>query len=102
MRAARPNVVKTAGKSVAAKTPRTPAAQVKTQRSIAKIGMAGSMGALFVSGFFKFHGSKPLHIYSGFGLLAFSLWHHFLNQPKSKSKTWSYPADRANFTSRFS
>ncbi len=87
MRAARPIIVKTARKSVAAKTPRTPATQLKTQKSIAKIGMAGSLGALFVSGFFKFHGSKQVHIYSGFGLLAFSLWHHFLNQPKSKSKT---------------
>jgi hypothetical protein len=67
-------------------TPPTSASQLKTQKSIAKIGMSGSLGALFVSGFLKFHGAKQLHIYSGFGLLAFSLWHHFLNQPKSKKR----------------
>jgi len=53
---------------------------------VAKIGMAGSLGALFVSGFLKFQGARSLHIYSGFGLLTFTMWHHFLNQPKSKSK----------------
>ena len=87
MCAARQNLVINTRKSVLAKTPRTSATQLKTQKSIAKIGMSGSLGALFVSGFFKFHGAKQLHIYSGFGLLAFSLWHHFLNQPKPKSKT---------------
>jgi hypothetical protein len=50
------------------------------------MGMTGSMGALVISGFLKFQGAKSLHIYSGFGLLAFTLWHHFLNQPRSKSE----------------
>ncbi len=60
--------------------------QLRTQKSIAKIGMAGSLGSLFVSGFFKFQGAQKLHIYSGFGLLAFSVWHHLLNQPKTKRR----------------
>ncbi|MDJ0876461.1 MAG: hypothetical protein QNJ02_14410 [Desulfobacterales bacterium] len=87
MRAASMKFDQNARKSVVAKTRQTSATQLKTRKSIAKIGMSGSLGALFVSGFFKFHGAKQLHIYSGFGLLAFSLWHHFLNQPKPKSKT---------------
>ena len=60
--------------------------QLRTQKSIAKIGMAGSLGSLFVSGFFKFKGAQKLHIYSGFGLLAFGVWHHLLNQPKTKRR----------------
>ena len=87
MRAERINLVKNTPKSIGTETPRTSATLLNTQKSIAKIGMSGSLGALFVSGFFKFHGAKQLHIYSGFGLLAFSLWHHFLNQPKTKSRT---------------
>ena len=86
MRAERLNLVKNTRKSIGAQTPRTSATQLKTQKSIAKIGMSGSLGALLVSGFFKFHGAKQLHIYAGFGLLAFSLWHHFLNQPKTRSR----------------
>ena len=66
---------------------REPKPILKGQKTLAKMGMAGSLGALFVSGFLKFKGAKSVHIYSGFGLLAFSLWHHFLNQPKPKSKT---------------
>ncbi len=86
MSAAIKKLDKNARQPIAAKSTRTTVAQLKAQKSIAKIGMTGSLGALFVSGFFKFHGAKQLHIYSGFGLLAFSLWHHFLNQPKPKSK----------------
>ncbi len=86
MSAARIKLDKDARESIGAKSPQTSADQRRAQKSIAKLGMTGSLGALFVSGFFKFHGAKQLHIYSGFGLLAFSLWHHFLNQPKPKSK----------------
>jgi len=58
---------------------------LKEQRAVAKIGMAGSLGALVVSGFFKFQGAKSIHIYSGFGLLAFTVWHHLTNQSRLKS-----------------
>ncbi len=61
--------------------------RLRTQKSMAKIGMAGSLGTLFVSGFFKFHGAKQLHIYSGLGLLAFTLWHHVLNQPRKRPRS---------------
>ncbi len=94
MRAASVNLDRNTRNPIGSKIPRTSVAQLKTQKSIAKIGMTGSLGALFFSGFFKFHGAKQLHIYSGFGLLAFSLWHHFLNQPRPKSKTSSYQAAR--------
>ncbi len=87
MSAARINLDKNTGNHIGQKIPRTSAAQLKAQKSIAKIGMTGSLGALFVSGFFKFHGARQLHIYSGFGLLAFSLWHHYLNQPRPKPRT---------------
>jgi hypothetical protein len=59
---------------------------LKGQKTLAKIGMTGSLGALFVSGFLKFKGAKSVHIYSGFGLLAFAVWHHILNQPKARFK----------------
>lgn len=68
------------------KNHRAPIITSRAQKAVAKTGMAGSMGTLFVSGFFKFQGAKSLHIYAGFGLLAFTLWHHFLNQPQSRPK----------------
>jgi hypothetical protein len=73
-------------KSVRVKDPRRPIITPKAQRAVAKTGMAGSLGTLFVSGFFKFQGAKTLHIYSGFGLLAFTVWHHFLNQPPQRPR----------------
>ncbi len=65
---------------------RNPISTRKMQKTAAKLGMAGSLGALFVSGFVKFKGAKSLHLYSGFGLLAFTIWHHLLNQPKKRLK----------------
>jgi hypothetical protein len=62
-----------------------PVTALRKRKAAAKMGMTGSMGALVISGFFKFQGAKSLHIYSGFGLLAFMLWHHWLNQPRSTS-----------------
>ena len=65
---------------------RKPKTALKGQKTVAKVGMTGSLGALLVSGFLKFNGAKSVHIYSGFGLLAFTVWHHFLNQPDIKPK----------------
>ncbi|MDJ0668487.1 MAG: hypothetical protein QNJ61_14465 [Desulfobacterales bacterium] len=65
---------------------RTPKAASRGRKAAAKLGMTGSLGALFVSGFFKFKGAKSLHVYSGFGLLAFTVWHHYLNRPKRRLK----------------
>ena len=94
MNIARLNRVEGTGEPVRANPLPRSATPLKTQRAAAKMGMAGSLGALFVSGFFKFHGAKQLHIYSGFGLLAFSVWHHFLNQPKPKPMISSPRSDR--------
>lgn len=87
MRTTRQNLSQNKRNPVATATHRTPGPrQLRTQKAIAKIGMAGSLGSLFVSGFFKFQGAQKLHIYSGFGLLAFSVWHHLLNQPQTKRR----------------
>ena len=87
MRTTRRNLSQNMGHPVATAAHRTPGPrQLRTQKSIAKIGMAGALGSLFVSGFFKFRGAPKLHIYAGFGLLAFSVWHHLLNQPKTKRR----------------
>ncbi|MEJ2640647.1 MAG: hypothetical protein P8010_13820 [Desulfosarcinaceae bacterium] len=64
---------------------RKPASALRKRKAAAKMGMTGSMGALVISGLFKFQGAKSLHLYSGLGLLAFAFWHHLLNQPRSKS-----------------
>jgi uncharacterized membrane protein len=58
---------------------------LKEQRVAAKMGMAVSLGALIASGFFKFQGARSIHIYSGFGLLAFTVWHHRINRSRLKS-----------------
>jgi hypothetical protein len=60
---------------------RKPASALRKRKAVAKMGMTGTMGALVLSGFIKFQGAKSLHIYSGFGLLAFTWWHHLLNHP---------------------
>ena len=65
---------------------RAPAPASKGRKAVAKLGMTGSLSALFISGFFKFKGAKALHIYSGFGLLAFTVWHHGLSRPKRRLK----------------
>ena len=65
---------------------RAPRPALKGRKAVAQIGMTGSLGALFVSGFFKFKGAKLLHVYSGFGLLAFTVWHHCLNRTQRRLK----------------
>lgn len=55
------------------------------QREIAKAGMVSSLGTLFVTGFFRFKGAGLLHIWAGWALLGFSIWHHLLSTPKSKA-----------------
>ena len=61
-----------------------PALNLKEHRAVAKMGMVSSFGALIASGFFKFQGAKTIHIYSGVGLLAFTVWHHLINTSKLK------------------
>ena len=53
-------------------------------RTIPKVGMIGSLGALIVSGLMHFKGAKSLHVWSGFALVGFSMWHHMQNRPRTK------------------
>jgi thiosulfate reductase cytochrome b subunit len=54
------------------------------QRTVAKAGMAGSMAALFVTGFYKSRGARMLHPWFGWALLGFSIWHHLVSKPAAK------------------
>ena len=57
------------------------------QREFAKAGMVSSLGTLFLTGFIRFRGSGMLHTWAGWALLGFSIWHHFLSTPKSKTSS---------------
>ncbi len=58
------------------------------KRSLAKWGMAASMGTLVVTGLMETKkgptGQKlrSLHLWSGMALVGFSLWHYTLYRPK--------------------
>lgn len=54
-------------------------------RSIAKIGMALSMGTLVYTGF-RGKESAAAHITAGLALVGFSFWHYRLYQPSSRNK----------------
>lgn len=60
---------------------------LKTKRSIAKSGMVASLATLTVTGAAEAFGgqvprtSKTLHVWSGFALVGFSLWHYMLYKP---------------------
>jgi hypothetical protein len=53
------------------------------KRSLAKIGMALSLGALVYTGF-RGQESRTLHITSGLALVGFSFWHYSLYQPQKR------------------
>jgi len=53
------------------------------KRSIAKAGMALSMGSLVYTGL-RGEDSKTLHIVSGLALIGFSFWHYTLYQHRPK------------------
>ncbi|QTA86992.1 hypothetical protein [Desulfonema magnum] len=53
------------------------------KRSIAKVGMALSMGTLVYTGF-RGQENRTLHIVSGLALVGFSYWHYSLYQPKRR------------------
>jgi hypothetical protein len=60
------------------------ALDLSDQRKMAKAGMAGSLGALFATGFFRFKGARMLHPWFGWALLGFSIWHHLVSKPSAK------------------
>lgn len=55
--------------------------QRQRQRSVAKIGMTLSMGALVATGLMRGRGARTLHVWSGVALIGFSVWHHALYRP---------------------
>jgi hypothetical protein len=57
---------------------------LKEQREFAKLGMVGSLGGLFITGFVRGKGARMLHPWLGWVFLGFSLWHHIVSKPQSK------------------
>jgi len=56
-----------------------------TKRTLAKVGMATSLGLLVTTGLLETGRSEPLkrlHLWSGFALVGFSYWHYSLYNRK--------------------
>ncbi|PIE74569.1 MAG: hypothetical protein CSA18_04270 [Deltaproteobacteria bacterium] len=60
-------------------------AELTTKRTVAKYGMAVSMGTLVASGFIDSRNARKVHILAGVSLVGFSLWHYSL-YPSEKIK----------------
>jgi hypothetical protein len=54
------------------------------QKQLAKAGMVGSLGGLFVTGFIRSKSVRMLHPWLGWALLGFSIWHQIVSKPKKK------------------
>lgn len=54
------------------------------KRTIAKYGMALSMGVLVTTGLMDSKKSRALHLVSGASLIGFSVWHYSLYPSKKK------------------
>lgn len=54
------------------------------KRTIAKYGMAISMGSLVATGLMESDKAKIIHAASGAGLIGFSIWHYNLYSTKKK------------------
>jgi hypothetical protein len=67
--------------------PPTPTAMsTKTKRTVAKAGMAASLGVLVATGLMETNNTptlKKVHMWSGFALVGFSYWHYSLYNKKS-------------------
>ncbi len=59
---------------------------LETQRELAKLGMAASLGtAVLTTPFLKRNkGLRKVHTGAGMLLVGFSLWHHWLYQPQQR------------------
>jgi hypothetical protein len=57
---------------------------VESKRSVAKIGMTLSLGALITTGLMRGQGAKILHIWSGVALIGFSAWHYHLYRHENR------------------
>jgi len=58
--------------------------RLKNSRSMAKIGMTLSLGALIATGLMRGRGARILHVWSGVALVGFSFWHHRLYLPANR------------------
>jgi hypothetical protein len=54
------------------------------KRTVAKTGMALSMGSLVATGMMRGPRARALHIWSGLALVGFSFWHHALYHPQNR------------------
>lgn len=62
-----------------------PEISIKTKRTMAKAGMATSLGTLVATGLMetgKTETLKKIHLWSGFALVGFSYWHYSLYNKK--------------------
>ena len=62
-----------------------PEVTTKTKRTLAKAGMAVSLGTLVATGLMetsKTETLKKVHLWSGFALVGFSYWHYSLYNKK--------------------
>lgn len=62
---------------------------MQTKRSLAKAGMAASLGTLVATGLLETTKSpllRRVHLWSGFTLVGFSYWHYTLYQSKGGAK----------------
>lgn len=60
----------------------------KTKRTLAKAGMAASLGTLVATGLMETNrteGLKKVHLWSGFALVGFSYWHYSLYNTTKKT-----------------
>ena len=58
----------------------------KNKRTLAKAGMAASLGTLVATGLMETNKTetlKKIHLWSGFALVGFSYWHYSLYSKKS-------------------
>ncbi|XPV75056.1 MAG: hypothetical protein ACNI27_10475 [Desulfovibrio sp.] len=68
------------------KTKKTSLLTSKNKRTMAKAGMAASLGTLVATGLLETNRSenlKRMHLWSGFALVGFSYWHYSLYQKSS-------------------
>ena len=56
--------------------------RLKEKQEFAKLGMMTSLAGLILTGLdMRGRQAKKLHVWSGVGLIGFSIWHHLLYQP---------------------
>jgi hypothetical protein len=54
------------------------------KRQYAKLGMVGSPGGLFETGYLRIKSARMLHPLLGWAFLGFAVWHHIVSKPESR------------------